>query len=315
MAKRTLTYWRTNWLGGEVPGYPNLETVLRSLLQAFPSVGASAVHRGDGSIVEIRHRRAVEGQPVLLHCAMHEPGAEGSVVPRTNTEQQMAPLQTISAPEGSEFLGGALIALVSGNHCLICAHTLTIAALRYFLQQLVIRRGLPPQAQRFDFDAVANRDKLNEIIKSGVSEVGLLTTLDEFEAGDQAPTLVERAKAQMAETFATLFGQDYTIDDLLGQDLANLNARLTIKFDKRKHGFIDQEAFDEAARHIIEEEDPGIYIKLRSGSRIDHQNIKLSKKVNIDSHGSTIDYAQAWVKLEEYYSELIAAGYITLNAD
>lgn len=314
MAKRTLTYWRARWLGGEVPGYPNLEVVLRAIFEAFPTVGASAVQRADGRVVEIRHRRAAERQPLLLHCSTHEPGAQGSVVPHTRLEHPAAPLRTIPPPDGADFLTGALIALVSGDHCLICSDGPTIASLRYYLQQLVIRRGLPPAAQRLDFAAVANREMLNEIIHSGVSEIGLSTTLDELDPAQHPDhTLIDRAKARAAEALATLFEREYNLEELIGQDHANINAKLTIRLNSRKHGFIDQHAFDDTAQHVIEEEEPGIYIKLRSGSRIDHQNVKLSKRVEIDSDGTTISHVQTWNHLEEYYAELVAAGYITPN--
>src|SRR5690348_3562143 len=110
----------------------------------------------------------------------------------------------------------------------------------------------------------------------------------------------------------TLVGSEANVEELLDQDFSNINAKLVISFNQRRRGIVTQEAFDRVAQVAVEDDDPSIYIKLRSGSRIDHENIKLSRRVDIDAVGTTIDHGETWVKLEEFYAELLAAGQIEL---
>jgi hypothetical protein len=166
--------------------------------------------------------------------------------------------------------------------------------------------AMPNEAQRVDLAAVANRERMNEIIKAGVHEIGLNATLDELEQGmAAADTWGGKAKGQLLELLQTFLTKDPDVGDLLGRDLSNMNAKLALSFRKNAAGFVDQEAFDNAAEHVIDEGEPGIYIKLRSGTIINDEKIKLSKFADIDNFGNTIDHQQAWAELEAYYAELI----------
>lgn len=310
--RRTLTYWRTQWLGGAAPGYHHLEAVCRGLLNALPSPADSRVARSEG-VIEVRRRRVLEDAPVLLHCAAYTPGAEGSVVPH-NGQEATVPLRTIPPPKDADFLNGALMALIKDNHCLLCSDGLSAAALRFYLQQLAIRCHLPPQTRQLDLVAVANREKIEEIIKSGVQEVGLSATLDELdvETTQEPETLVEHIKAEVKEATMTLIGSEARVGKLLAKDFSNINAKLIISFNQRKHGTVTQEVFDRVALDAANEEDKNLYIKLRSGSRIEYENMKLTKRVDINMVGTTIDHNETWERLEEFYAELVAENKIEL---
>jgi hypothetical protein len=233
------------------------------------------------------------------------------VVPHVHRGAE-APLRTIPPPDDADFLTGALMALIVGDHCLLCSDGLTSGALRAYIQQLVIRRNLPREAHRLDLAAVANRERLQEIINSGVQEIGLRATLDELDDEIRPGGLVSRMKAELKEAILTLIARDAEVGELLERDYGNINAKLVVSLLQRKHGRITQEDFDRTAQEAAQDEDPSLYIKLRSGSRIDANNIKLSKRADINSAGSTIDHGDAWLKLEEFYAELLAAGYIVI---
>lgn len=299
-----MSYYRTQWFE-EIPGHDHLESVVREVLRKAPGVEESAVTRSDGLVIELRHRKANKDAPVLLYCASHMPGAEGSVVPAA-TPQPVGPLETLPPPKNKNFLEGSVAALITGDHCLLCTAGLSQAKLRYYIFQMVTHLGLPKEARRFNLAPVANRDKISEIIDTGVAEVGLSATMDDLlHAGQQpADSLSARTKALLKDTAAAIFSKDYDLKRLLKEDLSNINTRLVVSFRKRGKGFIDQESFDEAAKHVAEEEEPGIYIKLRSGTIIDAERMKISRRVDIANHGNTIDCKEAWQQLTDFYAEL-----------
>lgn len=221
------------------------------------------------------------------------------------TGKSSAPLETLAPPRNKNFLEGAVAVLITGDHCLMCTAGLSAAALRFFVFTLVKAKGLPKQATRFKFAPVANRDKISEVIESGVAEVGLSATLDELlHARSTQSSLSARTKALVKDAATAMFQKDFDLAKLMKEDLSNINARLVVGFRKRSKGYLDQESFDEAAKHVAEEEEPGVYIKLRSGTIIDADRMKLTRRVDIANYGSTIDYKEAWQQLTAFYEEL-----------
>lgn len=313
MPQRTLTYFRTQWLDGAIPGYPNLESVVREVLRKAATVPATRITKKDGVVLEIRTRRYVVGKPVFIHIASHMPGAEGSIVPEASAEPS-APLETLAPPKNKNFLEGALAALITGDHCLLCTAGLTAAALRYYIYSMVRKTGLPSQALAFKLAPVANRKKVLEIVESGVAEIGLSGTMDELGHIPVAPRdrgRIEKAKMKLRESIVTLLGKDQDVAKLLTQDGSNVNAKLVVKFSKRGQGSLDQESFDEAAKQAVDEEDPGVYIRLRSGTIIDASNVKLTRRAEVRSFGNTIDHSDAWDELQKFYLSLQGDKFLT----
>lgn len=311
MPIRTLTYYRTQWLEQD-DNYPTLESVVRAVLKKAPNVNDSAITRSNGQIMEVRHRTLGTQGPVLVHFAAHVPGAEGSLVPAVGAVSS-GPLETIAPPKNKNFLDGALVVLVTGDHCLLCTAGLTPAAFRFYVFSMIKKLGLPKKASRFNLAAVANREKISEIIESGVECVGLNGTLDSLlHASDSTKaSLGKKVKTSLSKAVAALISQDQDLGKLIREDHSNINTRLVVSFKRRAHGHLDQESFDDAARHIAEEEEPGIYIKLRSGTVIDADRMKLSRKVEIPNHGSTIDHSAAWNELKGFYQELTKDSLLT----
>jgi hypothetical protein len=311
MKRKSLTYWRAQWLGNPVAEYPDLQALLKAILQRSPSISQTRIARADGSIVEVRNRNFEREEVSFLHCVTYKPGAEGTVVPKLAERAVEGPLATVSAPEDTDFLGEALMALVVGDHCLVCCDGMTVGQLRYYIQQMVTKLTLPNDCKRLELAAVANREKLEEIVRTGVREIGLSATLDELDQNTiDGVSVVERAKRGVLELVSSIFATDDNVQEIVEADLSNVNARLVVSFDSRRGGDVTQEQFDRAAYNITEENDHNFYIRLRSGGRIDAESMKLASKVELNELGSTVDHGDAWLKLEDFHSQLLALGYI-----
>ena len=240
MPIRTLTYYRTQWLEQD-DKYPTLEFVARAVLRKAPNVNDSAVSRSNGQVMEIRHRTANANGPVLIHFASHTPGAEGSLVPAAGAAAS-GPLETIAPPKNKNFLEGALAALITDDHCLLCTAGLTHAALRFYIFSMIKSLELPKKAARFNLAAVANRDKISEIIDSGVKCVG--TQWDARQPASCRGSIQSKrgtkVKEALSKAVATLISQDQDLSKLIKEDHSNINTRLTVSFKKRAHGHLSQ---------------------------------------------------------------------------
>jgi hypothetical protein len=237
------------------------------------------------------------------------PDAEGSIVPRAAAARPAAPLATTPPPNGTDFLDGALMVLVSGDDCLLCSAGLQIGALRYYVQQLCKKAGFPEQTQRCEFIAVANRDNIKELIESGVQEVGLNTTLDELDIQlTERTTYAKKLRGELGDVMRALFASEPAAAQLIDEDSANINAKFVISFNKRRSGRVTQEQFDQVVEAVADQEDPGIYIKLRSGGRITQDSIKVTERFQFEATGTTIDHKEAWDALAEMHERLSASG-------
>jgi hypothetical protein len=310
MKQRTLTYWRTNWIGDNAQA-STLESIVRASLTSCPAVSSSAIERADGSIIEIRHRRAALGQPIFLHLVSYMPGAEGSVVPNVPNDADFGALSTVPPPNNSNFLGSSLVAMLVGNHCLFCAEGSNISTLRLYFQNIFRRGGRPSRDEQFDFVPVPDREVLQALQAQDVMTIGLDVTLDEYDTNHQ---IIESdtfsIKQNIIAIFRDFFERDENIRQIRSMDLSNVNAKVSLSIDGRHRGGVSQLEFDEDARTIMNDLEPGFYIKTRNGTRITHNSMKISRIVEIAVQNETIDHASAWLRMEEFHAELIAQGYI-----
>jgi len=92
----------------------------------------------------------------------------------------------------------------------------------------------------------------------------------------------------LGDVFRALFRTEPGIGEFIDQDGANINAKFVISFNKRRAGRVTQEQFDHVAEGVAEQDDPGIYIKLRSGGRITQDSIKVSERFEFEATGTTM---------------------------
>jgi hypothetical protein len=313
MKQRTLTYWRTSWVG-DAGQRPTLESMVRNILATCSTVAGSAFERADNSKIEIRHQKSLETQPIFLHMVGYMPGAEGSVVPNVADDADFGPLSSVPPPTNSNFLGGSMALMVIGNDCIFCAENMNINTFRLYLQSISRRLGRPSSEEQFEFVPVPDRDIIKQLDAQDVVSIGLDVTLDEY---DTNMNLVESEtftlKQRLLAAIRDFFEKDDQIRQLRDMDLSNVNARISLKLDGRYRSGMNQLDFDRSAREILNDLEPGFYIKTRNGSKISHDSLRLSKSIEVAVANETIDHTSAWLRMEEFHAELVGLGYIRRN--
>lgn len=310
MKSRTLTYWRTNWINGDAKS-STLGEIANDILTKKPSVADSSIKRPDGSILEIRHRNFNQDGATFLHLVSYQPGAEGSVVPNVKIGENQGELASVPPPNDANFLGSSMVAMIVGNHCIFCADSATIGTLRYYIQSMSRQIGRPSSDEQFELIAVPNKEVLRDLEARDVDSIGLDVTLDEY---DNNHSIIESEtltiKQRIIGAIRDVFEKDESINSLREMDLSNVNAKISLNLDRRRKSGISQTDFDLNAREIMDDLEPGFYLKLKGGTKITHQSMKISKNVSISNAHEAMDHNSAWLVMEEFYTELRANGYI-----
>lgn len=310
MKLRTFTYWRTNWINGEAKS-PSLEEIVSDILQRKSSVVDSSIKRPDGSVLEVRHRNFNQDGAIFLHLAGYQPGAEGSVVPNVTGGADQGALASVPPPNNANFLGASMVAMIAGNHCLFCSEGATIGTLRYYIQSMSRQIKRPSSDEQFELVPVPNRNVIKQLEAKDVISIGLDVTLDEYDNNESIiETETRSLKQQIIGAVRDVFEKDENIRILREKDLSNVNAKVSLNIDRRKKGGISQSEFDTSARDIMDDLEPGFYLKLKGGTKITHQSMKISKSLPIPNVHEALDHNAAWLVMEEFYTELRANGYI-----
>lgn len=306
---RTVSFWRAGWLSEN--GRPQkFSEMLKETLEKLSTVQKTLIERPDGSVIEIRHRLIDSNNQVFIHCVKYHPGAEGSIVPYADPSSETGELSTVPPPNDSNFLAGSMIAMFSGDDCLYCGEQMNTATLAFYIRNLFRATNRPTADDQFEFVNVMDRNYVKEIKANNVEEIGFNSTLDEYQpdlglTDSTAKTFAQRA----VSLFRGLLEEDVSLNALSDDDLSNINARLSLKLDARMRNGISQSEFDQNASTLISDLEPGFYLTLRNGTRITHETIRLTKAVKVVKKHQTVDHATAWTEMEQYLSELRAAGY------
>jgi len=306
---RTLSYWRASWLG-EGRRTESLYDILKKALVELDTIVLTRFNRPDNSVIEVRHRFDNSSGAIFLHCVSYVPGAEGSIVPTAVPKSTAGELSTVPPPNDANFLSGSMIAMISGNECLYCGEHIQIQTLSLFIRELFKKINRPNGDGQFEFVNVMDRRLITQINAENVMEIGFNTTLDEY--GPDIG-LIENQSTDFARRFLSLarglVESDASLSQLAQDDLKNINAKLSLRLDARVKEGISQEDFDHSAQDVIGDLEPGFYLRLRNGTKITHDNIRLGKTVTIQKRHETIDHAHAWNEMEQYLSHLKATGY------
>jgi hypothetical protein len=288
-----------------------LEGLLRSLFTGL-AVSDTRVERAGDVVMELEHSELRAGAPVFIHCASYAPGKAGGLVRHVADDATTGELSSVLPPDGHDFLRGACVALISGDHVIFCGDGLKPEALRYFLHRIAEAKGKPATETQYDFAPVANREVLGKVQSEGVKSIGIDATLDEFDPGGQLfETLGGNLKNEILSALRSLWEKDPKFSELHDDDFHNVNAKIILTLDKRHAKGISQQAFDDVAKTALDSQEPGFYLKTRDNSLISYNAIKLIKTVDLAVEHETMEYREAWEAMEIYFDELRSHGYVT----
>lgn len=273
-----------------------LQEALSESLKLRPTIEDTRMDLQDG-VAEIRHRRhSADG--LYLDIAKWTPRESVSTVPHPVPPPSDADLA--SEPPGStwDYLDGAGMVLISGDHCLVMPSGLPHPTIiRYLSGLLDISLQVTP---------LTDSDTATALHEQGVKRIRL--NLGQYaetsrELEHRRPrTIVQRLTSDMWEALIT---NEATRQEIA--EAANVSARLMISIDGRRRG-LTHETLRPLVTDVIEEDHEDIEIETGTGQRIRLGKLVLKKPVLVVADGKTVHYNDAWESMREFLGELRTRG-------
>jgi hypothetical protein len=302
--KKTLSYRKAEFF---VPVTKALEEYLAEAHTKLPNIAKRRVVIPGHPVLECRRHQTQASLGVLLHIAAYTPGEHASVVPMTSGTQT-ADIATTPPPDKCEFMDGDIMALVAGNHVLLCSSNLHEKKAERYMVEIIEAAKIDANASKFGLCKKADVDKVRLIQSQGVRSINLNATL--FDATlDQIERTTVRKKisGKLMDEIKALVFEDKDAEQL--EQAENLSAQVILKYDSRRKGCsLGRQSIESLANQMIEDGDEGFTIETLSGETIKGGDITLRKTVSIAKHGKSVFCSEAWRALEQYYYELRDGG-------
>lgn len=304
---RTMYYRRANWLGVNDNPSSLQELVDRTHHRLNTTQSRTfSYHDGQIQAINVTHRGRTRCS--LLHITYYVPKQPVSLVPDpapvsvSNTVERQPPNQ-------HSFMNGDVFVLLRENDAVICNSGAREGVAKAYLSSAL---GACSVEDVFDLEQVADVDKLEMIQREGVKSICLSAsafraTKDRIER----ETKKTRLMGNFVDEFLRLYAsqENTSLDELANYE--NLQVKLEISFDsRRKGGKLAAEGLNNAARHLLKDEDKGFVILTKDGNTLTSEDIKVKKSVEIKEHGNSISCEHAWNEMLDYYQELRDSGVV-----
>ncbi len=302
--KKTLGYRKAEFF---VPVAKTLEQYLSEAHTKLPDVTQRRVAMPGHLVLECRKHQNQASLGVFLHIAAYSPGEHASVVPMTSGTQP-ADVTTTPPPDQCEFMDGDIMALVVGNHVLLCSSNLHEKKAERYMVEVIDAAKIDTNASKFALSKKADVDKVRLIQSQGVKSINLNATLFDATLDHLERTTVrKRIGGKLMDEIKALILEDQDAAELEGAE--NLSAHVILKYDSRRtDSTIGRQSIESLASQMIEDGDDGFTIETLGGEKIKGTDITLRKTVSLPKHGKSVFCGDAWRALEQYYYELRDGG-------
>lgn len=308
MRQKKLRYRRATFDSGA----PTDHTLEKSILAAFAvkkNIPSRRVRLADGHVIDcLRFSKRSVGR--FIHLAVYTPGEEASVVPVLGASAAEGDVSVVDPPVNHDFMDGDLMMLVDGNNVLICASGVHDAKIVSYFVSLFGPLDLKDFEKRFSIDLVADVNNISLIQSEGVKEIALSSTLYEASVEKvRRESRREQLTGAVVDELLAIFRKDRTLKEIV--DRENITAEVILKFDRRrKGGEVGSKRLSALAKDVLDESEGGFKITTLAGNTISGSELSLSKKVNLASHGKSVQWSAAAKALDEYRLDLKVGGHL-----
>lgn len=314
--QKTLSYRRAAWLTDDRPA--SLEECLVRAHAALPSTAARTFSYGRGQIqgAKFRHR---PGVGFFLHVSQFVPDQHAAVVAKPSASTEGA-VRTLPPPATDDYVDGDVMAMVSGDHLVFCPHHAHESVLGRYVERCLLACGYEDPRGMVSLQKIADGDKLDLLRQEGVSSIELNASMYDASVDYTERHAAEQDRRTIGKTlvggfvrqFLALFEQDPDPELREIHERENLQVRLSISYDSRKRGGeIGRKRIEQAAGRVVDEaEDEGFIIVTGKGKKVTAREVRLSTRKEVRVYGNSIGVADAWEKLEEYFTELACGGWL-----
>jgi hypothetical protein len=258
--------------------------------------------------------RSLRDHAIFMDVSKVYPDQDTGLVPKPADEED-AKVGVQQPPSRFDFLNGEVFIMIIGNNVLSIPNEGATEYAGYeFMRRMLSNAGMGERATQVDFQKVANVSQLQMLRAEGAKSIRLHTTISEAEDLRSKSLLADQSifgiASKAAGAVKDMFRQSMNSDSAK-YGMANLTLDLNFKWKGRGIG-------EAEARHITEniaeatvaEGHDGFTILTSKGNTITQDSIRLHKPVTLKANGNSVQRADAYVRLQEYYIELSASNSI-----
>ena len=308
--QRTIYFERAVW---PEPTASSLETVLQSCLRVRPAAIDTCLSYHAGTAAVCHRRQRDEG--LYLHIGTWTPNESMSTIETPAPARESADLSHVPPGQGSDFLDGDAMVLISGDSCLLMPSGFPKQSVTRFLRMFIVESAtlgsealVPNGAIGLRFLPIVAHDYAKLLTDEGVKSIHL-------DVGQYQETAQVLAEGRPRRTVGDLREQIWTtLKGLTSEQsrreiekAAHVNAKLTITLDRRRPS-LTHEAFVPIARQFVEEDVEDVVVETTQGKRIQRGDLVVKRPVNVSEFAKTVHHDDAWNHMRDYLAELRREG-------
>lgn len=334
---KRLFYRRAAWT---VDGVENarttdsLENVLKICHTKCRTTHSRSFGGSLGSQMHCAKYQPKDGVGLFFQIVSYVPDQAASAIDKSSATSDNSDVSTVNAPDGKNFLDGDIFLFVNGNDVILLQSGARETVALSYVSQMLEKNAYKREALSLQFLGIAEEDKAKMIQAQGVKSIELNANMYEASlrhmqkqqelAGKEKETKIFDIPGQLTEAFKRLFAEDDMLKEI--DEYENVNIKLSISFDgkearlkknKNTEGFgtHGKSRLEKASAMLIQEsaEDDvdGFTIITGDNNRIKANEIVVSDNFRVKTLGKSLDYNDAFAKLEEYYMQLKQRGTLT----
>lgn len=311
-AQKRIHYVRAVY--GQAKPKNDLEKVLRSVLKAMPTAGATEIEHPSLGTLSVRFRDALSKHGLCLAIGQGVEG-ESMATMGIHVKTESDSERPVPPTDGRAFKLSDAFCLVDGDDLLICTDgSLRINSVEYYLKSILSAGDAPNESQAMELLARLNQDKA-EVLASGIKSMKI--TSSAYQAtrmlkGKKGGAWIKNGMGGLLDFIRDAFEESID-DDAERQSLIDKESDIVVTTEIKINGGTNGEevllrALDDLASDAILDVPEGaeIMIVAKAGT-VSSFDVVLQRLKSIKRREGQngFDHADAWNKLAEYRLELI----------
>lgn len=317
---KRLFYRRASWTNQRKE---TLENILKLSHEKYETTSGRTFKGPYGTEIQCARYIAKDKVGLFFQIVSYVPGQPTTAIEESSSKSTKSDVSEVVAPDGSNFLDGDVFLFVKGNHVILLQSGARETVALNYMTKMLEKNAYKYAAMSLEFQGIAKEDKVKMIKTQGVKSIELNASLYEASLMDlkkqeekkERETKIFDLTGAIAETFKKVFAEDKTLSEINEQE--NVNIKLSISFDGKeamKHrkdagfGRVGKSRLEKTSEMIVkeylEEEVDGFTIITGDNNRITSEEIVVSDNYRVKTFGKSLDPADAFDKLEEYYLQL-----------
>lgn len=244
----------------------------------------------------------------------YEPGSRANVIKRLQDDNESEQVDATDAPEDSEFLRIDIIFMCKGNHFLICNGKGRTSP-KFYIQELFEKKNLHHDAQDFYLGTVADKNVTQNLRKEVIDDVSFDVSLSQAKELDiEEDSKSNQSIFQAAATFVRGITEkpiNYQ-DDKVNRAFST---RFYVKVNKTISGQEGNDVLLKIGEDALDEFDQGqVQIHTKSGNTYTPDQVKVSKKYEIQRDHETVDYTHTKKMLRKFLKHITDGKYEEIDS-